>query len=289
MKSFNRTIKRVLFSFGLEIRRVPKKHDVLENNEDIIYLCSYPKSGRTWLRFILANYFNQIFDLGLVVDLHSMYMLLPNFGNEPGRGLDTYRYSNQDDIPLIVSSHSVYIDDFSSADTIFMLRNIYDVIVSYYFHRTAQQQEYKGDLKSYIRDSNLGIHHLIRYLNSWSEHLPRHRAFILTYYEMRDDTEDVVSRLLSFLGCKVDTEALKVAIEASSFQRMKQIELQKGISGHNYDPHNVNARRVRAGKIKGYSEYLDSSDMEYIRAQCEADFTLATKRILQLCGLNIDC
>lgn len=41
-------------------------------------LMSYPKSGRTWLRFILANYFAAIVKTGEPVDLHTMFAFLPN-------------------------------------------------------------------------------------------------------------------------------------------------------------------------------------------------------------------
>ena len=42
------------------------------------FIASFPKSGRTWLRFILANYLNRLLSLGLELDLRSMFGLIPN-------------------------------------------------------------------------------------------------------------------------------------------------------------------------------------------------------------------
>jgi len=266
-----RIIKRVMHQNRGYIR---------EPTREPTFLCSFPKSGRTWLRFILGNYFNQTFDLGLTVDLHTLFYILPNYEDNPERGPKAYRYLGQKQIPFILSSHSEYRDEFVNRDVIFMVRMIYDVLPSLYFQRSKHLKKYNGDLKEFIRDPERGVGRLMRYLNSWSGHLADTRSTILTYEELHENTSGAVSRVLSFLGLTTDEKLLRDAIERSSFTKMQEIELKKGIAGHEYDRGDPNSRRMREGMVGGYHKHLDASDQEYIRRECNATATPETGRLM---------
>ena len=56
------------------------------------FLVSYPKSGRTWFRFVLSNYFAHAFNLDTDVDLHSMFKIMPNFDGDPVRGIPAFAF-----------------------------------------------------------------------------------------------------------------------------------------------------------------------------------------------------
>jgi len=47
-------------------------------SQNVIQVASYPKSGRTWLRFFLACYFQKLYKLDIDLDLKTMFSLLPN-------------------------------------------------------------------------------------------------------------------------------------------------------------------------------------------------------------------
>src|SRR3546814_10093390 len=46
------------------------------------FLVSYPKSGRTWLRYLLSCYFAESAKLGFEPDLTSTFRILPNFDRD---------------------------------------------------------------------------------------------------------------------------------------------------------------------------------------------------------------
>jgi len=232
------------------------------------------------LRFILGNYFNQTFDLGLTIDLHNLFYILPNYEDNPERGPKAYRYRGQKQIPLILSTHLEYQDEFMNRDVIFMVRMIYDVLPSLYFQRSKHLKKYDGDLKEFIRDPEKGVGRLMRYLNSWSGHLADARSMVLTYEELHENTSGAVSRVLSFLGLATDGNLLREAIERSSFTKMQEIELKKGIAGHEYDRSDPNSRRMREGMVGGYNKHLDASDQEYIRGECKATATPETSLLI---------
>jgi len=85
---------------------------MMHPNKPAMFFCSFPKTGRTWVRFILANYFNEKYSLGLQIDFNNMFQLFPNHGQDTQRGLPAYRYSNHDAIPLLIFDHSPYYQSY---------------------------------------------------------------------------------------------------------------------------------------------------------------------------------
>lgn len=196
------------------------------SKKQLYFLCSYPKCGRTWLRYIISNYFNLIYDLNIQLDLHTMFSIIPNDGWDLDRGIDAYLFFDDQRIPLIIASHSPYNPiKFNDGDVIFMFRSVYDVLVSQYFHKKRRLRDYKGDIKSFIRNRKLGVVRYVNYLNSWTPQLMSRRSFVLTYEGLYHDPEMIVSNLLSFLDIPKDPQILCKAISMSSFESMKQIEL----------------------------------------------------------------
>jgi hypothetical protein len=249
------------------------------------FICSYPKSGRTWLRFIIANYLSALYELDVTIDFHTVFTLIPNHEKDEKRGLAAYGYAQDERIPLIVSSHGSYGPQFAGHDVVFIIRSPMDVLVSSYFHDTRQWKSYNGDLKTYIRDKNFGLDRLIEYLNSWSAALEQHRALVLSYEEMQRDTVVAAKRTIGFLELPIVDEYVLRAIEASAIERMRELEAAHGIPGHEYDPADENARRVRKGKVGGYREYFSSGDEGWILRYCDERLSAMSKELLGEFGL----
>ena len=104
-------------------------------------LVSYPKSGRTWLRYLLSIYFAQVFDLGLAPDLRTTFQVVPNYDLDATRGLPAAEGIVQHDCQLVAASHRDWDPDlFAGKPTIFLIRDPRDVLVSSYFHQTRHLQ-----------------------------------------------------------------------------------------------------------------------------------------------------
>lgn len=240
------------------------------------WLCSYPKCGRSWLRFLIANYLNLKYNLNMEIDFHSLFRLLPNEGSDSLKGIGGYRFAGDSRFPLIVSSHAAFQKDrFDGAPVIFMLRSIPDVVVSDYFHTARLLNAYSGTLKEFIRDPRGGFHRYLRYLTSWSDFIGSGLAqmHIVRYEELHDRTAEVAAGVLSFLDIPVNRSLLDTAVKYSTFEAMRQVEEERGIAGHEYRFDDPEARRVRRGRVNGYREYLDESDMTYIEKVC-AEYSL---------------
>lgn len=254
-------------------------------SKGISYICSFPKCGRTWLRYIIANYLNIKYKLALDMDLHRFFSLLPNADRDPLKGIDGYDFSGDPRFPLILSSHSAYKEWRYSVPRrtplVFLMRSIPDVAVSLYFQATRLIMNFNGGLKEFIRHPAGGLEPYCRYLNSWAPHLQEGRSSIISYEMLHRDTETTAARVLNVFNIPLDQDILAEAVKLSTFGSMRDIELKRGLPRHEDKRHDPEARRVRKGKVGGGEEYLDEEDMDYISRTCNALLSPEAKKLLE--------
>jgi Sulfotransferase domain len=248
------------------------------------YLCSYPKSGRTWMRFALAHYLRERLALDQELDLRELFRLLPNLdGDEDvsGKGVDRYAYADRADVPLIVSSHLPWDPAlFGGRRVVLLVRNPADVMVSRFFHVTRQEQIWEGELPRFLRDPDVGLLPLVRYLNGWAPHAGGPDRLVLSYEELRADPAAGFARLLGHLGVAVDPPAVERALEAASIERMRASERQVVVAGYSYDVGDPEALRVRRAVVGGYRDYLAPDDLDYVVQTCARELTPAARALL---------
>ena len=256
-------------------------------------LVSFPKSGRTWLRFALSCYFDRAASLGLNPDLTTTFRVLPNMDHDPVRGLPIFGYRGNPRIPLIAVTHRTYEPSFfRNAPVIFLVRDPRDVMVSAYFHATRHKHRFSGSLKAFLKDREQGLTALLHYLNGWALGLGAHPHLVVSYEAMSAAPADAIAGVLRFLAVPCDEIALAHAVEASSFEAMRRSEEQVGIPGHVYNRNDEQSRRMRKGKAGGYAEYLDDEDLAYVVAGCTNGLTSAAQALLAHTGFDVarpDC
>ena len=246
------------------------------------FLASYPKSGRTWFRFILANYFNAAAGLGLDLSLHNMFGVVPNFDLDPVRGIPAFRGAGHRRAPQVLVSHLPYRRLlYRSRPVMFMVRDPRDVMVSAYFHASRHKHRFTGDSPDFLRDPRQGLPHLIAYLNGWAAGLAAAPA------PYRDATSDCrpsrrrsTAETLTFLGVPVDGGLVRRAVAASRFEAMRALELEEGIPAHDYDRSDGESLRMRRGKVGGFADYLRQDDIVWLRAECAARLSSAAQRLV---------
>ena len=253
------------------------------------FLVSYPKSGRTWFRFVLSNYFVHAFNLGTDVDLHSMFRILPNFDADPVRGIPAFasqKFPRQ--LPLIPVSHLDFRRRlFLNRPAIIMVRDPRDVIVSSYFHATRQKHSFQGGMDQFIADRQRGLPALVHYLNGWAKGAKGRRTCVLSYEGLTSATAAETAKVLSFLGCKINTADLEKAVEAGRFSAMKEQELSIGLPAHEYDRSDGESLRMRRGQVGEFADYLDARQIQTIEATCSRELSREAKQLLAGTGIEI--
>lgn len=236
---------------------------------------SYGKSGRTWLRVMISRYYQQIYDI-------------------PGNlimGFDNFHNINPE-VPRIFYTHDTYLTrytgnldnkkDYYDKKTVLLVRRPQDVAVSQFFQWKYRMRPAKMTMNRYPRagsdiplydfvmDDDIGLPHIIDYMNGWADELPRIRNLLLVRYEdMRADPETQLGRIVSFLGLEPDPAHIRSAIEFSSVENMRKMEKENYFwrSGGRVkarDPSNPDSYKVRRAKVGGYRDYFDDRQLAEI-------------------------
>lgn len=258
------------------------------------FLASYPKSGRTWFRFILSHYFAQTIPRSAAqpngtIDLFSMFGIVPNFDLDPVRGIPAFRHQMQrPQLPLIFVTHHHYRRSlFLGRPVIFMVRDPRDVMVSAFFHATRHKHRFSGTVDAFIADEGQGLPALIDYLNGWAEGLQSRESAVLSYEELTRDTVGASARIIEFLGHTPAEEALRKSVAAADFGAMRELELQGGLPAHDYDRTDAESLRMRRGKVGGFEDYLSDAQLERIQEYCEKGLVPSAKRLVARTGMKL--
>lgn len=220
----------------------------LQVRDDDIWLVSYPKSGNTWLRFLLGN-----LSSNASVDFLSIERIIPDIYANSMANLCKLQS------PRILKSHEAF--DRRYKKIIYIVRDPRDVVISYLKHQQKMRNiptDYSMDVfgEEFIKGA-LPAGSWKEHVGSWLGAKDGESNFILIRYEdLLKDTENTLRNIVSKItGFPVKREFYQ-AVVLSSFERMKELEkLQSGkwLPTRNSDK-NINF--IRAGKSEQWKESL---------------------------------
>ena len=263
-------LKRSLAQFRLFIGLDKEKifpEFYAQANADV-FIVSFPKSGRTWIRLMLGKYLATL--AGITV----------------GNLLETYELTNsiQDfTIPIIAVVHDGSSfgginlkaremeknkKRYRHKKVIFIVRDPRDVMVSYYLHCTHRRKVFRGHISDFIRDQHFGIHKLIVFYNSWIAAQKMLKGFLLIKYEnVHDHPGHELTKILKFLDISVNDELVKMAVEFATFNNMRDMEERGRFESSRLvpgDKADTESYKVRKGIVGGYFDYLSQEDIDYL-------------------------
>jgi len=220
---------------------------------------SYPKSGRTWLRMILAD---------LQVAMAFTHL---------DTGADKKSWGKRFD--ALETPHS------DAARTVFLHRDPRDVVVSL-FHEMTKRQAGKLSVKAaadlaerglappqemdgFVRSPNFGIEKTIVFNLACAVHL---KAHVVSYEALRANPAAELAPLLAYVDAAPAPAALTAAIEANSFAAMRRREQSGDIPAHMAgrlgaaNPADPNSYKVRRGVVGGWRDEMGSETAAYAEA-----------------------
>lgn len=180
-------------------------------------LASFQKSGNTWVNFILANLFNLVQNKFDEIDFHNIHGIIPEL-NVAG----DYNYEFLD-MPMILRTHLKYGEH--NKRSIVLLRNPFDVMYSYYHYLNGERKK-ELSLAEVVKHPDYGIKALVGHNESYLRHCDD--LLIITYEKLKLHSLEEMMKITSFLQFDVQPRLIKKAIELSSFENMRRIELKKG-------------------------------------------------------------
>lgn len=235
------------------------------------FLVSIPKSGRTWLRFLLRHYLCTASNLPFSID--------------PGE-------SEPRHVPRLVCSHDLWEHLTAprlrdrvrgkylippaarrSRKVVLAVRDLRDVMVSLHIQLTKRGFRsgalYDGSLAEMIRDPRFGVDRNVAIINHWlREWRNTGLCLIWSYEECRKDPASSFADVLRFLGCEtIDDDLLSASIEFADFDSMKTMEAENRFDRKLLrpgDPSDPESYKVRRGVVGGYADYLSDADARLI-------------------------
>ncbi|OQY44984.1 MAG: hypothetical protein B6242_11555 [Anaerolineaceae bacterium 4572_78] len=236
------------------------------------YVVSYPKSGRTWLRVMLAK--------ALAVHFNISYELVSDpiaTVHAAGKRHPWIRFTH---LNVSISKEHIdfqkwYATKFRNKKVIFLVRDPRDVLVSYFFHRTRRNNE-EHSLENFIKHPAWGIDRLISFMNDGYtyRHLPK--DFLLIQYEdLHHDGKTELKHILEFVGIEnILDNTVEQALEYAQFDNMRKMSMSTLSDNKRLKPitsDDPESFKVRKGKIGGFTEYLSSSDIAYLNDKIRHD------------------
>ena len=224
--------------------------------KDDIYLSSYPKSGRNWLQFIIANALTISNNHDEVIDFHTKSKYISESYPEYPESVDFSR--------RIVSSHKVYQNQ--DVSTIYLVRHPADVMESYYHYLRGRWNKELGPFGSFIRSQDYGVPAWRRHVESWHGNYD----VLIKYESMQGSTRRQALRILQFIGVydQLKKDEIDEVIRRSSFEEMKKLEETNGLPRKKGA--NPNYKFMRSGKSDKGTAVFKDSHYRYLRAQCKS-------------------
>lgn len=210
------------------------------------HFVSYPKSGRTWLRFVLSR-------LNLLEQIHFHH--------------DGFEF-NDGSCPPHNFSFDDRMENYSVDDQIVYLdRDPRDIMVSLFHQVTGRFKDifcYEKDISDFIRDPYFGASNLHYFQQMWEELTLSRNIISISYEECHRDLESVLRNILDFYELPYDQIELTKAVGAAKFENMKKLEDSDQFSEPWLRQRN-NSNKVRKGKIGGFKNELSKRDIHYLK------------------------
>jgi hypothetical protein len=230
-----------------------------------VLVISFTKSGRTWLRVLISNYYSRRYGLSdkQLIDganLHRQVAAVPNLFFAP----DT-KFPYPELGPAQVEA-------IASQRVVFMLRDPRDIAVSFYYHikHRASERELRRKripmqarqlgLDAFVLDPDFGAARAIGYFNRWASQRGRlPLSHVLRYEDLIADAAGGLAALLRFMGEAADAELVAETVEFASFESLQRKEREGFFHSDRLgqkqagDPE---TGKVRSGQVGGYRDRL---------------------------------
>ena len=233
--------------FGISRKPFKKKRNHFRILPDDTFLVAYPKSGITWVRFLIGNYTS-----GNQCGFENSHLIVPDIHYN-------LEYCSSMKAPRIIKSHMQYTAEYPRV--IYLVRDGRDVAVSYYYHLKKYHgidinTGFSEFMQKFNRGEAGGFGLWSRHVTSWLDGNCRD-MLVIRFEDMKDDIEYWFGKILSFCGFTVDRKKLLDAIEHASLEKMKSSETSQYESNELFAGSVKSIPFVRKGEKDQWKKYFN--------------------------------
>ena len=234
----------------------------------IFWISSYPKSGNTWLRFLISSYYytkEGFFDERVLkyIDQFPQKIFFKGFDYDPKIPTDTTRFwikaqekINQDKKIRFFKTHNIYgsVNNFqftnreNSIGCVYVVRDPRNVITSlknFYEMNDNQAFKFITSKSQYIYDFHKFVENGysdFQLISSWEANYESWKSQkripvkIIRYEDLLNQTYVVLNDVITFINKvtgvkeKISKNKIKNAVSSTSFHKLKEKEKNEGFS-----------------------------------------------------------
>jgi hypothetical protein len=191
-----------------------------------IFVCTYPKCGTTWMQYIVYLLLHAGEPLARGAALDRVFPHLEEVGREVVAALP---------VPRLIKTHlpKAMTPFAANARYIYVARNPFDCVVSFYHHTRGFPQHYDfsngtfADFFECFMRGEVDFGDYFEHLLSWTALVGAPNLLFVTYEEMKADARTAISAVAGFLGAKAQSTArdgakLTRILDAVSFDSMAE-------------------------------------------------------------------
>jgi hypothetical protein len=235
-----------------------------------VALVSFPKSGRTFVRVMLARLYQRQFgiDEREILRFATLRRMPPNVP----RILFTHDGDAMRRPSMIKIDRKAYEDRRVAV----LARHPGDVAVSRYYHLKhrstdrVRQRLAEQPLEKFVWTEQGGIPSVVCFLNQWAK-LARERSDIIVvrYEDFLGQPEQTLQTLAEFVGLDSNESDIRDAVEFARFENLKERERQGYFSSGRMGARRTgdeSSYKVRSGKSGGFRTQLSQAGQRRVEA-----------------------
>ena len=243
------------------------KDSFKDKNESKILLSGYPKSGNTWLRFMIFNYL-ELLDNKELNETISFNFLNQIQSNVLEKGLEL-KYKKND--LIFYRTHSPYSRCYKLFDVlIFIHRNPLDTLISAYYYYLKRELPFYAFPKK-LRNKLKNIDFFVLYnFKKWLIYYNKSVSVadvIVNYSDLKSDPFSQMKKIFIKLKLPLKDELIKKTVKLSSFKNIKDMASKlnqlNGMASKEGES-NFKGVFVRSGEELQYKNELKAETVNYI-------------------------
>ncbi|XP_064485134.1 sulfotransferase 1B1-like [Ornithodoros turicata] len=242
-----------------------------------VFLATYPKTGATWTQYIIWTLLNTNDDLPSFFDIMNKHIpFLEMVGKDVIEALPQPRLIKHH-LPFSLSPYN------PEAKYVVIVRNPFDVVVSYYHHykdmkslmcETSKDFTFEDFFEVFL-DGKVAFGDYFDHVLSWYDHRNDSNVFFFYYEDLKERPRDIVLQLADFLNAEDGDEfrrhpgLLDEVVRRTAFDNMKgRIVIDQDVHGVEADADKTNAplrNFFRKGVIGDWRNYLNAEQKNRLR------------------------
>lgn len=238
------------------------RHRIIRPGDAV--LVSYPRSGSTWLSFILANLLlrrDPSFD-----EAHQTVAELPDFRSAPNLLPGGGR---------LLRSHEPWRAEYLRV--VYLVRDPRDVLLSYYNYR-VWLREFDGSLSDFVP---IFIGGDVDSYGDWGRHATSwitaqsSEVLVIRFEDLKTDSLKAISQIATFLGIDPEPTALGQAIDNNDLSRMRSKEDSASVRHFKSAGQSASTGRfVQGGRSGDWTALLTQPELRTLESRFEEPMSL---------------